>query len=261
MKKISPNSRSALNHAYYYLRQTQYRYGEATYYALQRYRYNPVLGTRFDLTNNYDRLGLNHLTADVFKGDSLEFAGRSYTNWELALIEARASIPRSDADLTGAWFRAFGEYSVENYIDAIKYFLLSDYWCTQCNQLIFSYLRLGEIESAEPLLEQRKNLHRAQLKAGMYRGPTGRIRTPILEINAIDLALLDSDLSKAMNYLKSAMDKGLILGRMYQKLDPLYWSLHEHPDWPALLAESEKRATVQREIYLKLVAEDDETAQ
>ena len=42
MKKISPNRRSALNNAYYYLRQTQYRYDEATYYALQRYRYNPV---------------------------------------------------------------------------------------------------------------------------------------------------------------------------------------------------------------------------
>ena len=75
------------------------------------------------------------------------------------------------------------------------------------------------------------------------------------------MALLDSDLPKAMSYLTLALDRGLILDRWYQYLDPLYKSLREHPDWPALLVESEKRETEQRKIYLKLVAEDNETVQ
>ncbi len=135
----------------------------------------------------------------------------------------------------------------ENYIDAIKYLRLS--FCTDCNALIFSYLQLGDIENAKPLLEQRKT----QPGAGSYRTAGG--------IDAVDLALLDSDLSKAMRYLKLEMDNSLILSGMHRYLDPLYSSLREHSEWPALLAESEKRATGQREIFLRLVAEDGEINQ
>ena len=211
MKEIDPNR---LDAAYYNLRQRQHRYGEATYHALKRVRYSSGQGPKTDLAENYDRLGLNQLTADIFEDTRWEFLGLAYTNWELATTEARASVPNSDADVSGAWFRAFGEYSDENYADAIKYFLLSDFWCTNCNALIFSYLQVGDIESARPLLDQRKRNHQNYVNAGANSVRVG-FNTIIVEIDAMDLALLDSDPAKAIGYLKMATDKGLILGRMY----------------------------------------------
>ena len=255
IKKVNPSSRS-VNFASYFLRQNQHRYGEATYYALKINQYNATNISRLNLTENYNRLGLNQLTADVFKNDRFEFLGHSYTNLELARSEARGSVPRSAADVLGAFHRAFTEYIAGNYIDAVHYFLLSGFICTNCNQLIFSYLQLDDFDSAEPLLEKRKRRHQIQLREGLYS-----LGTKTVNVDAADLALLDSNLSKAMSYLKLAMDKGLILDRWYQYLDPLYEPLRGHPDWPALLAESEKRATEQREIYLKLVAEDNEIVQ
>ena len=58
---------------------------------------------------------------------------------------------------------------------------------------------------------------------------------------------------KAIEYLHKGLNKAYIINHFY-KIHPMYKDLRAHPDWPALLEKSERRATEQRETYLNLVA-------
>ena len=71
--------------------------------------------------------------------------------------------------------------------------------------------------------------------------------------------VLEEDIDKAIFQLKKAMKKNYIVHYNYQKRT-IYQKLRAHPDWPAIIAESNRRASVQREIYLKLVEEENKTA-
>jgi hypothetical protein len=67
----------------------------------------------------------------------------------------------------------------------------------------------------------------------------------------MEIAYLAGDIDEAMASLKQAMAKNHILHFDYQKM-PMFQKLWEHKEWPALQDESNKRAAIQRDLYLKL---------
>jgi len=74
------------------------------------------------------------------------------------------------------------------------------------------------------------------------------------ELRVMEIAYLEGDIAKAIANLKQAMTKHYIISSSI-KFQAMYKQLRQHPEWPAILAESDKRAAIQRELYLKLVAE------
>ena len=98
------------------------------------------------------------------------------------------------------------------------------------------------------MLDIVNNRYQKQLEGGFKN----------LELNAMKIAFLEADIDKAIEYLQAAMARGYILDFQYIFI-PVYAKLRQHPEWPAILSESDNRAVIQREIYLKLVAEEDKT--
>ena len=80
-----------------------------------------------------------------------------------------------------------------------------------------------------------------------------------IELFAMEIAYLEGDIDTAIANLKKAMEQNYIVNIEYQ-LNPIYKKLRAHPDWPSIMAESNKRAAIQRELYLELIDEGDTAA-
>ena len=204
--------------------------------------------------NTLSAIGLLEQASRIFE-DS-DFAELKYWysgNTELYISQSRVLYPRTKDDSFGLFLRALAEVRAENYSEAVKYFKLTKLLETDIGR-IYSYFRVGETVAAQALLDKRKAILSSRIDAEVeYWGGV-----PI-EVNVMRIAYLEGDIQKAMANLKQAMDKKYIIDYDY-KVEPMYKKLREHPDWPALLAESERRATIQREIYMKLVAEKDKSS-
>ena len=139
----------------------------------------------------------------------------------------------------------------------MKYFKLAKSFETS-RERIYSYQQVGEIKAAQSLLDKAKS----QLKLWRSLGATHVWTSPgmvPIDVADMEIAFLEGDSEKAITSLKNAMTSKYIISFKYKEL-AMYKKLREHPEWPALLAESDKRAAVQREIYLKLVAEGSKTS-
>jgi len=116
-----------------------------------------------------------------------------------------------------------------------------------------SYLQIGDNDTASLLLEERKKNVAKNLNSENI-GLSDLIDLIDLIIEEMSIALYEDNLDFAIQHLKKAMDKGYIIGYNYRK-EHIYMKLRQHPEWQAIFAESNRRAVIQREIYLKLVAE------
>ena len=201
-------------------------------------------------------IGLQEQAGDYFDGTHMHVFRYWYQgNSELYLSQSREVFPRNENDSLGLWFRAEAEARTGNYDEAVKYFKQADLFETN-RERIYSYQQVGENQLARSLLEKAKTLLQSEREMGAKFVNTAPTDQPI-EIAAMEIAYLEGDIDRAIINLKSAMsianDKKYIIGFKYKVL-PMYKNLRQHPDWPILLAESERRAAIQREIYLKLVA-------
>ncbi len=204
---------------------------------------------KFDAASHLGALGLQQYAAEVVNDIDSGIWSKLYLgNNELALSLTRELFPRYEEDSAGYFKRALMEGYAGNYIEAVKYFKLTS--IGKLNNLrIYSYQQVGESELALELLDKRRSNLAPWLEVqAKYLGDE-----PIEGKIAI-IAFLEGDIDKVISNLKLAMDKNYILDIGY-KIDPMYEKLRQHPEWPSLLEESDKRAAVQREIYLKLIAE------
>ncbi len=216
------------------------------------------ISARFNAVNSLATIGLGEQAASYIDGtiaDPIKYWYRG--NDELYIQEVRAVFPLSGDDARGNWVRARAEVNAENYRAANKYFELSDMSNTS-NLRIYSYQQTGDTKKAKALLEQVKANLKLSIEADAKYYNNKNLIQPI-GLRVMEIAVLEGDIDLAISELMKAMKKNYIVHYDYQKRI-IYQKLREHPDWPTIITESNRRASVQREIYLKLVAEENKTA-
>jgi hypothetical protein len=200
-------------------------------------------------------LGLGDKAAAYYEGTSFEMNKHWFTgNDELFISQTRENFPRNETDALGMMVRALAESFAGNHAEAVKYFELTKL-CDECNERIFSYQIAGDTVAAQRLLDKLKLQLTSWLNTGVKNWEFYENIAPI-EIKIMEIATLENDIEKAIDNLKKAMDKSYIISYRY-KMSLMYKKLREHPDWQAMLDESNKRAAAQRQIYFKLAAEED----
>ncbi|MFT5452348.1 MAG: Tfp pilus assembly protein PilF, partial [Enterobacterales bacterium] len=211
------------------------------------------LESKYQLSDTLADMGLEEKAADYLKGIAHGIWSHLYRgNKELFLSQAREIYPRNEDDYLGAAYRAIAEMNDANYSEAIKFYTLSDI-NRFTDELIYAYKQVGNAEAAEALMDKT----RATLTSRLDNNVQYWNVEPI-EIRIMEVAYLDDDIELAIVNLKKAMDKGYIISFVY-KTAPMFKKLRDHSEWPTLLAKSDKRASKQREIYLKLIAEKEAT--
>ncbi len=212
------------------------------------------VGARLNAAYHLSTIGLGEKAAS-YVDETIASAVKYWFkgNDELYVSQIRAMFPRSENDSLGYWLLARAEVVAENYNEAAKYFKLTEFGEID-SERIYSYQQTGDSKNAKALLEKA----RIQLKSWMdaeakYLRSANTIQP--IALRAMEIAYLEGDIEKAIVSLKKAMEKNYIMNFEY-KATPMYKKLREHSDWPAIIAESDKRAAEQRERYLKLVAED-----
>jgi TolB-like protein/Tfp pilus assembly protein PilF len=200
-------------------------------------------------------IGLNEQAAGLVKGTNAEPLKYWLNgNNELFVSKMRATYPRSESDSFGYMLRGFAEVYAENYRTAVDYFKLTEIDQTS-KMRIYSYQQTGLIDEAKNLLESDRLVLNPWLEAKEKFYFSSNMFQPI-ELKIMEIAHLQGDINKAIANLKEAMKKDYIVNFEY-KNNPIYKNLRAHPDWPAIIAESDKRAAIQRERYLKLSAESE----
>tara|TARA_R110000737_G_scaffold281582_1_gene288194 strand:- start:3838 stop:5985 length:2148 start_codon:yes stop_codon:yes gene_type:complete len=195
-------------------------------------------------------IGLKEQAASVFEdSDFIELFYWFKGNTEQFILQARALYPRSENDAIGLFIRAQAEARAENYSEAVKYYNLTEYDDTGIER-IYSYLQLGETAIAKKLLDKEKALLSSKIDAKIKYWGTSSIAIKVMEI-----AYLEGNTEQAIANLKLALANNYIVDYDYKTI-PMFKRLRQHPDWLAILRESDKRAAEQREIYFKLRAEE-----
>jgi TolB-like protein/Tfp pilus assembly protein PilF len=208
------------------------------------------VNVRFNAAEPLAAIGLNEKATTFLEGTMAE-ASKYWFSGDLDsyISHVRANFPRYDDDSLGNWARAMAEAQVENYDQASKYYKLLNMRYPSFPQ-IYSYQQVGDIDLAQTLLNT------LILELTQYLDADVKfIESSPIEIKMMEVAYLAGNIDEAMERLKQAMAKNYILHFDYQKM-PMFQKLWEHKEWPAILAESNKRAAIQRDLYLKLSAED-----
>jgi TolB-like protein/Flp pilus assembly protein TadD len=234
------------------------RYAEAAISFNQAVMNSPEdFGAIFGKANSLAAIGLHEQAGSVFEDSVFNVFKYLYRgNTELFISQSRELYPRNENDLLGLWIRALAEAVAENHIEAAKYFKLTKVFETESNAgRVYSYQQVGENEAAQVLLNKAKAELTTLLNANIkYFHFSGRS----IEIGMMEIAYLEGDLEKAIASLKQAMKKKYIIEAKYKGLK-MYKKLREHPEWSTILLESDRRAAIQRELYLKLVLEKEIT--
>jgi len=214
-----------------------------------------LLDARLDIAYLLSTLGLGEKAASYVEG-TLADSLKHFFRGDLTLyVEAvREQFPRSDNDSLGYYIRAEAEVRDENYEEATKYFKLTNFGGT-ANQRIYSYQQTGDTVAASALLKKEKLILQTYVEVGAKHLYSAGLLQP-LSIRVMELAFLEGDIEKAIVNLKIAMEKNYIVNFEY-RIQPVYKKVRAHPDWPAIIARSDKHAEIQRDIYLKRVAERD----
>ena len=231
--------------------------GEAAFYFRKVTILNPSPGYVLLYADALSNIGLGDFSAEILNGTTFEVLGWYYKrNLEYSISQIRIALPRYKKDMTGNFLRGLAETMASDNKDAIQYLKQSGTFCIECTELIFSYLVLGDEQSAIKLLKQRKRRFDSLINDGAKRfirlGKfVGR------SIEAMEIAVLEGKTDEAVQYLKEAVKRGYILETPYI-ISPIYNKLREHSEWPAILIESNKKAEEQRLIYLDLVEKEKE---
>ncbi len=220
---------------------------------------NSTISRRFKsrILASLSTLGLNEQVPNLFEGTDFSALKYWYNgNLEYYISQIRAIFPRNETDELGYLYRALAETHAENYTEAVKYYELTNI-CMDCIERIYSYQRVGNDEIADQLLSNMQATHTAWTNTDVQYWEFFENIVPA-EIMTMELAFLEGDTEKAIANLKLAMAKNYIIDYLYKTM-PMFKKLRKHSDWPALLAESDRRAAIQRDIYLKWVAGKDTT--
>ena len=204
-------------------------------------------------------IGLRNKAASYIDGTALGPHKHWFKdNVELFISQIRATLPRSGNDSFGFWARGRGEALAENYQQASKFFKLAElYEFGFSSDRVYSYQQTGDAEEAQALLEAKSQL-KSWVDAGAKYFEFYNMLQPI-ELWVMEITYLGGDIDKAITNLKKAMEQNYIVSFEYQTY-PMYKKLRAHPDWPGIMAESNKRAAIQRELYLTLSAHWDNPA-
>ena len=175
-------------------------------------------------------------------------------NIELFISEARNNLPRSNSDTLGAYHRGVAELIVENYKEAVKYLELSA--CNKCDYLIYSLKMVGDEETANDLLKQRKSLNSKYKDEGYsYWFDKIQSRDVYIDTDTLKIAYLEDDIEKSIHHLRTLLKAGHLIEFEFKQF-PMYKKLRQHPDWLTLSEKSDKLATEYREAYLKRLTEE-----
>ncbi len=198
-------------------------------------------------------IGLHEQAAELMSRTPFDMIQHRFSgNIGLYISQTREKFPRNDKDSFGMVARATAELYAGNYKESAKYYELSK-MCSTCSQKIHVYFQVGNKEAAQQILDRVKDRLTRSINAGMlyYRSLTYIV--PI-DVKSMEVASLEGDVDRAIMHLKRAMMKKYIISFEY-KYNPIYAKLRAHKDWPSILAESNKLAAEQHEIYQKLVLE------
>ena len=207
---------------------------------------------RYQAAEALVNIGLAEQGAAFIENTSFEVMKyRLLDNYELYISQSREIFPRNDNDAAGFLIRAYAESIAENCGEAVKYFKLAGFNDTD-KENIYCLQQVGDIEAADALFEKLKKETLPWITAEVKFYPRGK---PI-DIRTMEIAYLEGDIKRAITELKLAADKNFIVDFELKTL-PMYKKLRARPEWSALLTESDKRAAVQREIYFKLIAEEE----
>ncbi len=233
-----------------YFRNT--KQGEAAYYRYKAYTINPSFNNKNNFESSLLTLDFPERAKEISFGAEIDRISEYYRNkqFDLYVSEGRKTFPRFDSDVTGNWERGMIELYVGNYKEVIHY-LKKTPW-TNDDFLIFSYLQIGDNDTASLLLEERKKNVATNLNSDNI--PHSDLIDLIVE--EMRIALLEDNFDLAIQHLKKAMDKGYILGSI-NSLNKIFTKIQQHPEWSEILEESNKRVVLQQKIYLKMLAEDE----
>jgi TolB-like protein len=239
--------------------------GEAAYYSNLGVKNNPdAVGYKIYNASLLEKIQLGELAISGL-GDSEKekfFVLFIKKDTSELIKYIRANFPSHENDLYGYYTRAFAESYSENYQESIDYYLKSKI-CTLCDGLIYSYLKIGDKQSANKILIERRRLFNKAKNAGVkwwvYNPAnfSGKAIMDIVEMNIEYLSGYETgDIEAAIELLSKSIQAGYILEPKY-KIDPMYDKLRAHPKWKAILTESDAHAASERQIYLKLIETSD----
>jgi TolB-like protein/Flp pilus assembly protein TadD len=212
------------------------------------------VGARFNAANPLATIGLGDKAASYIDGTIADSQKYLYTgNIELYINQTRATYPRNENDGLGNWVRGRAEVFAENYQDASQYFKHIHGIGASSDQ-IYSYQQTGESDDARILIKESMSLLTLWMDTGFKYFLSENMLQPI-ELWEMEIAYLQGDIDRAISHLQNAMQQNYIVHFAY-RINPIYKKLRAHPGWPAILAESNRRAAIQRDLYLKLSAKE-----
>lgn len=218
-------------------------YGQGTYYSFKALEANNNVNNAVGLASRLYCIGMPELTYDLLKDSEHSYLPYLLDNNEERFINiVRTTFPRGESDTLGYYILGEAEMLRENYAQAIPYFNKSI--CNDCDYLIYAYQQVNNLESANHLLERRRN----EL---VYRSEQGELG---LETDQAILAYLENDIEEAIRLFKVAVTNGRLLG--YDILMPMFNELKAHPEWPEIAKINKAGQEEQSAIYLELVARD-----
>ena len=171
--------------------------------------------------------------------------------------KVRQDYPNSNNVFFGSYLRGNAETLAEDYPAAIDYYLKSNF-CDLCDALIYCYQQIGETQTANKLLAERKKRFDKLLNAGVKNWiyhPTNYSGKAPITLVGMNNSYFSGDLDSAITQYQQAISDGYIIEQKY-KIHPMYAKLRAHPQWGSLLAESNRHADKERKIYLALSKTD-----
>lgn len=244
LRSINPKSpRVYAVYANIYL--TKGELGKASYYNLQRSKTSNSLGDSVVLAFSLYRIGLpelakEHLVSEEHKQVNYLLTG----NHEGYISGVRTVFPRGEKDTLGYYLLAEAEMLEENYAKAVKF--LEKSFCTQCDYIVYAYQQMNDLESANVIIEKRKQ----DLKNRKEKGAA------IDDIAFASITFLENDIDASIIYIEQAIRKGHLLN--YEFVMPMYNALREHPGWEMIDKLNKAGQKEQSAIYLQLVKENPE---
>ena len=118
---------------------------------------------------------------------------------------------------------------------------------------VFSLKQMGDDESAKKRLEKMKE------KLTITESSQNQYKAKFIAEEKLEIALVEEDIDKAMSHLAEFLDNRGIYSDgwdSFKKYIEYYKPLYAHKDWPKLYEKIQQRIKEEREIYLKLVADD-----
>lgn len=194
------------------------------------YQLSPSFGARFNLGFGLARLGLREEAANVVENTEQDILKHVFrNNFELLLTQARATLPRSDNDRFGNFYRGAVETFAGSCKQAIE--LFEKTYSNNHEFTIYCYRKVGDMESYEKEMSRRKDRLKFTQEAGYSKDNWKYL--------AMTNHYLSGEIDAMATMMKRDVESGEVIGIGFLN-NPIYKQLREHKDWPAIVAISEQ---------------------